>query len=140
MSPRALLFVVSLAGLGACDRLRALSADTPSVPGVYMNIRRDGGAARLQLGSEGVEGDWTYGAFPTARLDGLVIVDGAGQAVEAGEPTWTPGPEGGVFHVPLAGLDEDSARVRVRGRFVGLRADGEIEVIVDFDREVMVGG
>jgi len=63
--------------LSACS-IPSLSSEIVSVPGVYCNLRRAESGLELQISSYGVEGDWSYGAFPEARLDGLEITTDAG--------------------------------------------------------------
>ena len=63
--------------LSACS-IPSLSSEIVSVPGVYCNLRRAESGLELQISSYGVAGDWSYGAFPEARLDGLEITTDAG--------------------------------------------------------------
>lgn len=139
MPPRSPSLSLLLLLASACGRFAGLSADEPSVADVYVNVRADGAAARVEIATYGVEGDWSYGAFAGARLDELRVQTLEGQPVATDPPVFTPDPEhGGAFLVSAPALDASVDRLRVAGRFVGLNASGEAEVIRDFDHEVKV--
>lgn len=140
MPLRSAALSLSLLLASACGRFAGLSADEPSVASVYVNARADGAVARVEIGTYGLEGDWSYGAFASARLDGLIVQTLEGAPVATDPPVFTPDPEnGGEFLVSAPALDASVDRLRVAGRFVGLNAQGETEVIRDFDHEVKVG-
>ena len=125
-----------LAGLSACN-LPSLSSQDPSVPGVYCNLRDAESGLELQISSYGVEGDWTYGAFPSARLDGLEITTDAGARVEPRKQRYVPDrAEGGDFFLTLPPLEPGVQSIHVRTTFVGLDASGVEQISPDFDQDV----
>lgn len=131
-----LLFLPTSLG---CGRFAGVSADEPSVARVLVNARVEGEAAHLQIFTYGVEGDWSYGAFPQARLESLLVDSQSGVPVQTGPVTFTPSEEhGGDFIVPLPALAPTIEKLRVSGRFIGLDADGTAVLTREFKDEVAV--
>ena len=134
--PRLALFAVLL-GASGCGIRSGTWQDEPSVVSVYVIARSDGERVTLEIASTRAEGDWSYGAFPQSRLDGLVVSTLDGAPVQTGIPSFTPASDhGGTLLVPLPALAAGVQQVKVVGEFVGLDEGGAVVMRQDFDEVV----
>lgn len=141
MTPLRNALVALLLGTTGCGILSGAWEDDPSVVNVYVLARSDGGQVSLEIASTGAEGDWTYGAFAQARLDGLRVTTPDGTPVHVGTPTFTPASDhGGTFQVPLPPLSAEVQKVKASGEFIGLDEAGEVVMRRDFDTVVGLEG
>ncbi len=129
-----LLFLLCLS---ACNYPFRPLSEEPSVADTYVRIDTDASDRGLVIGTWAPEGDWSYGVYADVRLESLVVTGADGAAIDTGSPRFTPLADwGGKVFVPLSTLQPGPVHLHVRGRFVGLGADGQALVTRDFDEEV----
>ena len=132
-----LVLLPVLSVLSGCNLLRGTWQDEPSVVSVYALAVVEGEQVSLDIATTGTEGDWSYDAFASARLEGLQVMTPDGAPVQTGAPTFTPASDhGGTLRVPLPNLDTSIQKLTVTGEFFGLDAAGHEVVRLDFKDEV----
>lgn len=115
--------------------------ETPSAIGVNVLLRSAATGPELEVGFSSAEGDWSYRAFPDARVDGLKITADSGATIQPVSQRCTPDPhEGGHVVLTLPPLDASVRILHVEGRLQASEEGGQRELVTDIAQDVVVPG
>ena len=138
MVTRQVLLLLALLQVCGCFWLQPRQ-DESSAIGVDVLVRPATTGPELEVRFFSAEGDWSYGDFPEARLDGVKIMANTGATILPVSQRYTPDPQqGGHLFLTLPPLDAAITSLHVEGHLQATEAGGRGQFVTDIAQDVVV--